>query len=54
MVRVSPGKKPTREPTIAFCCVAWCLISFRGPQQKGVSTRIIDEGWGFESLRARN
>jgi hypothetical protein len=38
-------KKPTREPTIASCRVAWCLISFRGPQQICGSNRLNATRW---------
>jgi hypothetical protein len=57
--RLGPGKKPTREPTIASCHVARCLISFRGPQQICVFTRINATNWdprrrcGTTKLRLR-
>src|SRR5664279_2852193 len=43
--RLGPGKKPTREPTIASCRVAWCPNSFRGITSAWVSTRLNATRW---------
>ena len=47
MDRLGPGKKPTREPTIASCRVARCPNSFRSLTSACVSTRINATNWDF-------
>jgi hypothetical protein len=43
--RLGPGKKPTREPTIASCRVARCPNSFRGITSACVSNRENATRW---------